>query len=114
MNTATVRVGYSVGNVQFSREYFSSYPDQVIVMKISASKSGYVSFTVSLDSQLQHHSYVEGSNQIIMEGSCPGKRIPPEVNDNDPKGIQFCSILDLKISDERGTISILEDKKIES
>ncbi|KAK3412319.1 hypothetical protein EUGRSUZ_I01092 [Eucalyptus grandis] len=112
LNTATVRVGYSVGNVQFSREYFSSYPDQVIVMKISASKSGYVSFTVSLDSQLQHHSYVEGSNQIIMEGSCPGKRIPPEVNDNDPKGIQFCSILDLKISDERGTISILEDKKL--
>ncbi|XP_056160905.1 alpha-L-fucosidase 2-like isoform X2 [Syzygium oleosum] len=112
LDTATVRVGYSVGDVGFFREYFSSYPDQVIVMKISASKSGFVSFTVSLDSQLHHHSYVKGSNQIFMEGSCPGKRIPPEVNDNDPKGIQFCGILDLKISEENGMISILDDKKL--
>ncbi|XP_030522769.1 alpha-L-fucosidase 2-like [Rhodamnia argentea] len=112
LKTATVRVGYSVGEIQFSREYFSSYPDQVIVMKLSASKSGYVSFTVSLDSQLRHHSYVNGSSQIIMEGACPGKRIPPEVNDNDPKGIQFCSILDLNISDESGMISVLDGKKL--
>ncbi|KAL3722309.1 hypothetical protein ACJRO7_034651 [Eucalyptus globulus] len=112
LNAATVRVGYSVGNVQFSREYFSSYPDQVIVMKISASKSGYLSFTVSLDSQLHHHSYVKGSNQIIMEGACPGKRIPPEANDNAPKGIQFCAILDLKISDDIGMINVLDDKTL--
>ncbi|XP_030522767.2 alpha-L-fucosidase 2-like isoform X2 [Rhodamnia argentea] len=112
LDTATVRVGYYVGNVGFSREYFSSYPDQVIVMKISASKSGCVSFTVSLDSQLHYRSYVKGSSQIIMEGACPGKRIPPEVNDSDPKGIQFCSILDLKISEENGMVSVLDDKKL--
>ncbi|KAL9415250.1 hypothetical protein AB3S75_043519 [Citrus x aurantiifolia] len=113
LNTATARVKYSVGNVEFTREHFSSNPDQVIVTKISGSESGSLSFNVSLDSLLDNHSYVNGNNQIIMEGRCPGKRIPPKANANDdPKGIQFSAILEIKISDDRGTISALEDKKL--
>jgi alpha-L-fucosidase 2 len=48
-----------------------------------------------------------------MEGSCPGKRIPPTANENDnPKGIQFSAILDLRISDGKGVIQVLDDKKL--
>ncbi|KAI7993920.1 Alpha-L-fucosidase 2 [Camellia lanceoleosa] len=87
-------------------------PDQVIVTKISGSKSGSLSFMVSLDSKLHHHWSVNGKNQIIMEGSCPTKRIPPKLNENDnPKGIQFSAILDLQISDV-GTINVLDDNKL--
>ncbi|KAI8007908.1 Alpha-L-fucosidase 2 [Camellia lanceoleosa] len=87
-------------------------PDQVIVTKISGSKSGSLSFMVSLDSKLHRHSSVNGKNQIIKEGSCPGKRIPPKLNENDnPKGIQFFAILDLQISDV-GTINVLDDNKL--
>jgi alpha-L-fucosidase 2 len=96
----TVRVKYSDGDEEFMREHFASNPDQVIVSKISSSKSGSLSFTVFLDSKLHHTSQVHGENQIRMEGSCPGKRISPKVNENDnPKGIQFSVILDLSISD---------------
>lgn len=113
LNTATVRVKYSVGDVEFTREHFVSNPDQVIVTKISGSKPGSVSFLVSLDSKLHHRSYTYCQNQIIMEGSCPGKRIPPAVDANDdPKGIQFSAILDVQISDVRGVIRILDDKKL--
>ncbi|CAL5379019.1 unnamed protein product [Camellia sinensis] len=101
LDTATTKVKYSVGEVEFVREHFASNPDQVIVTKISGSKSGSLSFTVSIDSKLQHHSSVNGKNQIIMEGSCPGY----------PKGIQFSAILDLQISDV-GTIYLLDDKKL--
>lgn len=113
LDTATVRVKYTVGDVEFLREHFASYPDEVVVTKISASKSGSVSFTVFLDSKLHHHSHVNGRNQIRMEGSCPGKRISPKVNENyNPQGIQFSAILDLQISDGKGVIQILDDKKL--
>jgi alpha-L-fucosidase 2 len=113
LDTATVRVKYSVGDVEFTREHFVSNPDQVIVTKISTSKSGSLSFTVDLDSKLHHDSHIHGKNRILMEGSCPGKRIPPKVNANDnPKGIQFSAALDLQISESSGVIQVLDDKKI--
>ena len=67
LDTATATVKYSVKDVEFTREHFVSNPDQVIVTRISASKSGSLSFTVSLDSKLQHNSRTSGQNQIIME-----------------------------------------------
>ncbi|KAF9621997.1 hypothetical protein IFM89_029217 [Coptis chinensis] len=113
LDTATVKVKYSVGDVVFTREHFTSGPHQVIVTKISASKSGSLSFTVSLDSKLHHQSHANTENQIIMEGSCPGKRIPPHATLNDsPKGIQFTAILSLQISDGVGVVQVLDDKKL--
>ena len=113
LDTATVRVKYSVGDVEFTREHFASNPDQVIVTKISGSKLGSLSFSVSLDSKLLHHSYINGKNQIIMEGSCPDKRIPLAMDANDnTKGIKFSAVLDLQISDGRGVIHILDDKNL--
>eukprot|EP00268_Persea_americana_P050346 TRINITY_DN5468_c0_g1_i5.p1 TRINITY_DN5468_c0_g1~~TRINITY_DN5468_c0_g1_i5.p1 ORF type:complete len:846 (-),score=155.03 TRINITY_DN5468_c0_g1_i5:324-2861(-) len=110
LDTALVRVKYTVGDVQFTREHFSSNPHQVIVTKISANVSSSLSFTVFLDSKLHHNSHVSGENQIIMEGSCPGKRIPPKANEN-PKGIQFSAVLELRISDN-GVIKIVDGKKL--
>ncbi|KAJ4716205.1 Alpha-L-fucosidase 2 [Melia azedarach] len=85
LDTATARVSYSVGDVKYTREHFASNPNQVIVTKISGSKPG----------------------------SCPGKRIAPKVMVNDnPKGIQFTAVLDLQISDGRGIVQSLDDKKL--
>jgi alpha-L-fucosidase 2 len=112
LDNATAKIKYNVGDVEFTREHFVSNPDQVLVTKISTSKSGSLSFTVSLDSKLHHNSRVSGKNQIIMEGDCPGKRIPPQLNLSDePKGIQFCAVLDMQISNDKGVIHVLDDKK---
>ncbi|KAM6540827.1 hypothetical protein CsatB_005274 [Cannabis sativa] len=114
LDTATVKIKYSVGDVEFTREHFASNPDQVVVTKISASKPGSLSFTVFLDSKMHHHSEVKGTTQILMEGSCPGRRIRPKVNDNDnPKGVQFSAVLNLQISGSNGVIRVLDDKKLE-
>ncbi|WJX14933.1 Alpha-L-fucosidase 2 [Trifolium repens] len=112
LDNATAKIKYNVGDVEFTREHFVSNPDQVLVTKISTSKPGSLSFTVSLDSKLHHNSRVSGKNQIIMEGDCPGKRIPPQLNLSDePKGIQFCAVLDMQISNDKGVIHVLDDKK---
>lgn len=112
LDSATAKIKYNVGDIEFTREHFASKPDQVLVTKFSTSKSGSLSFTVSLDSELHHNSRVSGQNQIIMEGSCPGKRIPPQMNSShEQKGIQFCAVLDLQISNDKGVIHVLDDKK---
>ena len=114
LDTATVKVQYFVGDTEFTREHFISNPDQVIVMKISGSKSGSLSFTVYLDSLLNHELQVSATNQIIMKGSCPGQRTPPdppELNDS-PKGIQFSAVLDVQISENAGKIYALEGQKL--
>ncbi|ERN10880.1 alpha-L-fucosidase 2 isoform X1 [Amborella trichopoda] len=113
LNTAVVKVKYAVGEVEYTREHFASNPHQVIVTRISASKLGSLSFTVSLDSRMHHHSSVNGKNQIILQGSCPGKRKPPkEYSNDDAKGIQFSAIIDVRISEEAGVIQLLDNKKL--
>ncbi|GKB18857.1 alpha-L-fucosidase 2, partial [Tanacetum coccineum] len=99
LDTATVKIGYTVGDVKFTREHFASCPDKVIVSKISGNKSGSLSFTAFLDSKLPHRVSVNSQNQIVMERA--------------EAGIQFSAILDIRISDGIGTISVLEDEKIQ-
>ncbi|KAI3986982.1 hypothetical protein MKX01_039917, partial [Papaver californicum] len=99
LDTASVKVKYSFGDLEFTREHFISYPDQIIVTKMSASKSGSLSFTVSLDSKLHHHSLVNGDNQIPKD-------------DDDPKGIKFSAVLGLQISGGKGVVSILDHRKL--
>ncbi|MFQ6636013.1 hypothetical protein Gotur_012997 [Gossypium turneri] len=113
LDNATVQIKYTVDGVEISREHFASNPDQVMVTKISGTKPGSVSFTVYLDSKLDHHCKTNCESQIIMEGHCPEKRIPPQVYaDDKPKGIQFSAVLDLKISKGNGIVHILDDSKL--
>ncbi|KAL3843885.1 hypothetical protein ACJIZ3_001288 [Penstemon smallii] len=105
LNTATVKVQYSVNEVEFVREHFASNPDQVIVTKITGNKPSSLNFTVSLDSKLHHHSYVNdhNNNQIIMNGSCVGN----------PQGIQFSAVLDLQISDDASCeLHVIDGRKL--
>ncbi|KAI4375962.1 hypothetical protein MLD38_013769 [Melastoma candidum] len=114
LSTATVTVSYSVDDVRFTREHFCSHPHQVIVSKLSASKPGSLSFTVALTSQLLHQSHVRDEKQIVMEGSCPSERLPPPTSklEDGPRGIRFCSILDLEISEDNGIISVVDGNKL--
>ncbi|XP_060168142.1 alpha-L-fucosidase 2 isoform X1 [Lycium barbarum] len=112
LDTAKVKVNYSVGGVEFAREYFASNPDQVIAAKVSANKPGCLTFTLSMDSKMHHHTYVSGNNQITMEGSCPGKRKTTKVYVNDnPEGIKFAAILDLQINEGSGIIHVLDNRR---
>lgn len=46
LNDALFEVKYNCEGVVFTREYFMSYPDNVMVVKLSANKEGAVSFTL--------------------------------------------------------------------
>ncbi|MBE6607165.1 MAG: glycoside hydrolase family 95 protein [Ruminococcaceae bacterium] len=46
LNTATAKTEYSLGGVKYTREYFASYPDKVLVTKLSSDKTGALNFTL--------------------------------------------------------------------
>lgn len=46
LNTSASHVNYVYEGVTYSREYFTSYPDKVMVMKFAASSKGKVDFTL--------------------------------------------------------------------
>ncbi|CAI0471873.1 unnamed protein product [Linum tenue] len=105
LDTATARVQYTVGGVEFRREHFASNPDQIIATSISASSPGSVSFTVSLDCALPDHRVHinnDHKNQIVLIGSCSGQQ-PGST------GIQFAAVLELEISAGNGVVSRLDD-----
>ena len=49
LDTAIAAVSYQQGGVQYTRQMFSSAPDQVLVTRIEGDKPGAVSFSVRLD-----------------------------------------------------------------
>jgi len=71
LDGAVARVEYTVDGTRFVREIFSSAPDQVIVIRISANRPGAVSFTAALegDRNQAHSNY--GTDYFQMDGVAP-------------------------------------------
>jgi len=67
MNEAIVRVNYTQNDVNYKREVFVSQPDQVMVARFTANKSGQISFTCSMDRPERFRTWSE-KGQLIMAG----------------------------------------------
>lgn len=70
LDLAMVTTTYVSGGVTYTREIFASYPDQVIVMKITSSVAGKLTFTARMDTQLQGKVTASG-NEIVVTGRAP-------------------------------------------
>ena len=87
MDSALVTVNYNIDGVNYSREVFASYPDQVIVIRLTADRKGKIDLSSWLTSlQPSARTYV-GSEEITIEGttiSDPGNEykmriLPPQM-----------------------------------
>ncbi|MGC3959505.1 MAG: glycoside hydrolase family 95 protein [Verrucomicrobiota bacterium] len=68
LNTATATVSYEVGGVKFEREMFSSAPDQVLVVRLKASKRGALNLRVALSRSEAATVQTWGNEQLWMRG----------------------------------------------
>lgn len=59
------RAEYKIGDVLYTREYFASYPGQVIAVRLQSSRPGMLDFTARLDSRLQAGSAQENGHWIV-------------------------------------------------
>ncbi|XEC96050.1 glycoside hydrolase N-terminal domain-containing protein [Paenibacillus tarimensis] len=79
LSTGVATVAYSVGGVQYTREIFATHPDQAIVVRLTASKEGFLSFRAKLDSPLRYASKADGSH-FTISGVAP-EHIEPSYRD---------------------------------
>ena len=68
METGIVTVHYTQDGVKMTREVFMSYPDHVMVMKVSADKPGQVNVEARLESPFRRKIAADG-NRLTMNGT---------------------------------------------
>ena len=66
--TATARVSYTAGNVGYSREVFASVPDDVIVVRLTASRPGQISFDARLQTPQRASVEATSTGDLVMRG----------------------------------------------
>ena len=66
--TATAHVEYEAGGVSFTREVFASAPDQVIVVRLTASRPGQISFAARLQSPQRATAEATPEGDLVLRG----------------------------------------------
>ena len=66
LETAVAKVSYRAGDVSFSREIFSSAPDQALVVRLTASKPGALTFGLNLSRPGNKARLELAGDEIIM------------------------------------------------
>jgi alpha-L-fucosidase 2 len=72
LDTAVARVTYRVNGVYYTRETFTSHPDQAIVMRITADRPGQVSLGVWMDRSQDAETRIAGSDRLDLVGALAG------------------------------------------
>ncbi len=67
LNNAVVNVSYTQNEINFKREIFTSFPDQVMIAKFTADKPGQLSFECKLTRPERFNTKSE-NNELIMFG----------------------------------------------
>ena len=104
MDSAMARVEYTAGGVRFSREVFASYPDQVLVVRITADRPSMITLSARLSSiQPSAKSRLVDPDRILMDGMAEtlttGRSAHPVI----PAKLHWQS--QLRVISEGGTLS---------
>lgn len=101
LKNATASVSFDKGNVKYTREYFCSNPDGVLVLKLSANQKSALNFTVSLDLLRQAELSLKNN---VLEFSGDMSVQNPTIG-----GVAFLGNITVKSED--GTVSV-ENKQL--
>jgi alpha-L-fucosidase 2 len=96
LNDAVADLQFNRGGVQFNREMFSSAPDQVMVLHLSADKSKQISFDARLDRPERFETTGDGDNGLLMTGQLD--------NGTDGKGVRY--VARIRVLNRGGEISV--------
>ena len=80
MRDAVATTKFTAGGIDYTRQVFSSAPDQVIVIKFSSNKPAQLNLLVTTKSQLHYKNISAGSNEFIMQGKAPAHADPSYYN----------------------------------
>ncbi len=79
---AVATTTFTVNGTVFTRQIFISAPDQIIVVHLTANKSGALNFKAGTSNVLRFQNYRVGSNEIAMKGRAPAHTDPNYIDYN--------------------------------
>jgi alpha-L-fucosidase 2 len=68
ISNATATTRFTAAGVTYTREVFSSAADQVILIRLKASRPGALRFTVDVRNELPCHKSIEGEKELVLKG----------------------------------------------
>ena len=71
LERAVAGVAYRVKDAACTREVFSSFPDQVLVVRLACDRPGRVSVALRIDSRLRHAVETDGRDTLVLRGRAP-------------------------------------------
>ncbi|RFZ84140.1 glycoside hydrolase family 95 protein [Mucilaginibacter terrenus] len=80
ITTAIANTNFTADGVNYHREAFSSSPDQVMVLRLTADKPGKLNFTVNSSSLVHFTLLKEGSGELRLSGKAPVHADPSYYN----------------------------------
>ncbi|MFA4869390.1 MAG: glycoside hydrolase family 95 protein [Pedobacter sp.] len=101
IDNATHTVSYKEDGVNYMREYFMSYPDNVMVMRLKASQNGKISRTFTITSPQKKKAITVSGNTLTMTGQPAGQG---------ENGLKFAQ--QVKVLNTGGKISTKDGNKI--
>ncbi|TPG33406.1 glycosyl hydrolase family 95 catalytic domain-containing protein [Flavobacterium pectinovorum] len=107
ISNAISKVSYEMAGIKYTREYFVSAPDQIMVIKLTSDHKGALNFDINLKSLLKSNVEVR-SNILGMTGFAPihenaGYAVLPKYLDIKERGTRFTTLVQIKKTDGKIT-----------
>src|SRR5882724_256227 len=83
LREAVTRVQFRRGDIEFTREMFVSAPDEVMVLRLSASRAGQISFVARLERAERFETVADTKQELLMIGQLD--------NGVDGKGVRYAA-----------------------
>lgn len=106
LSTAISKVTYSSNGINYTREYFASAPDNVIVVRITSDQNNKVNFSLTLKREQDAITEKLGEDGLILKG-----RISIKDNEGNPRGLSFAAQVKAIASSGNVRIDELTDNK---
>jgi len=108
LDTATHHTEYRLGEIQYSRQAFISAPANALVLRLTCSQPGGLTFRVRMESAL-HFQVQAQENQLLLTGKAPQQDDPHYLNSSNPviygdEGMTFAARLGIQI--KGGSLSL--------
>jgi alpha-L-fucosidase 2 len=115
LETAVAKVSYKVGEVTFTREYFASYPDHLVAIRVSADRPGQVNCKLSFSTPHEptEKTFVE-QEQLVLQGKAPGIALRRDLKSVIARGDQYKypEIFNLDGSVKPGASEVMYDDRV--
>ncbi|MDC6387687.1 glycoside hydrolase family 95 protein [Maribacter sp. PR1] len=114
LGRAMAKTTYTNNGVHFTREYFVSHPDRIMVIRLTSDQKKAINCSLGFQSLLQFKTEIEG-DKLMVNGYAPYNVEPNYINDkpepvqfDENRGTRFTSLFQIQSSD--GEVTTTDSK----